>query len=66
MNTASLEEIQKRLKKLENEQCCCKPVFEDTINDFPTIGKVDTLYVDRSNSWIYTWDGNGYITGFVE
>lgn len=29
--------------------------------DFPTVGRAKTLYIDKSNGKIYSWDGNQYL-----
>ena len=55
-----LDDVKKRLLKLEKKQCCCKPKFYDAAEDFPLEGKIDTLYIDKSSGVIYTWNGTVY------
>ena len=41
---------------------CDKTKFYDFLRDFPTVGVINRLYVDKSNGAVYIWDGSGYIT----
>ncbi len=53
--------LEQRIKELERTKCCGKPRFYDEFTDFPTTGDTNTLYVDRSTSSIYTWNGSEYV-----
>lgn len=33
-----------------------KNIFENTIDDFPTVGKLDKIYIDKTTRIIYFWD----------
>lgn len=56
------EQLDKELKKLKKKLCCIKsdPLYFDTFGDFPVVGKVDYLYIDKATNSIYLWDGVAY------
>ena len=51
----TIQDLYNKLKRVENK-ICCKTQFKDTLADFPTTGKVNTLYIDKTNFNMYIWD----------
>lgn len=51
-----IEQLEQRLKRLEQKICCNKTQFYDTLPEFPPVGVENTLYVDNSTGAIYIWD----------
>lgn len=50
------------IQRLNNKLCCKSTKFKTTFADFPTTGKLNTLYVDKETGTTYIWDGDGYIS----
>lgn len=51
----TIQDLYNKLKRVE-DKICCKTRFYSSLDDFPTVGKVDTLYIDKTNFNIYIWD----------
>lgn len=58
----TLEQLENKVKILEQRLCCGKPLYYPTFEDFPETGKDNTLYVDEETGAIYIWNGTEYIT----
>lgn len=57
----NITDLKRKVKKLERKLCCIT-VYKTTASEFPTTGRSGTLYVDKENSEIYTWDGTDYVS----
>jgi hypothetical protein len=51
-----VEQLEQKIKRLEQKICCNKTQFYDTLPEFPPVGVENTLYVDNSTGSIYIWD----------
>jgi hypothetical protein len=51
-----VEQLEQKIKRLEQKICCNKTQFYDTLPEFPPVGVENTLYVDNSTGAIYIWD----------
>lgn len=58
----TLQQLENKVKILEQRLCCGKPLYYSTFEDFPETGKDNTLYVDEETGAIYIWNGTEYIT----
>ena len=59
-----MTQLERRINELERKMKCasCETQFFTNLAIFPTIGKVDTLYIDEATGSIYIWDGTVYVT----
>lgn len=55
-------DYKKEIELLNNKLCCKSTKFYDTLADFPTTGKSNTLYVDKETGSIYIWNGSAWVT----
>lgn len=50
-------DIEKEFKRLNKKICCSTSVVEgDTFDDFPEVGKPNTIYIALNNNSLHRWN----------
>lgn len=55
-NPTILQDFQRRITNLEERTLNDKIITKENKEEFPVVGVVDTIYIDKEDSSIYRWD----------